>query len=118
MAYREIHELPYQSGIKEKFLSLGPVSLSLEETGWVALGILLSYKMAKTVPPVSFLMFPFSHIHYAIPLVVSYFLSKAKHPRTGIPLWKYIGRWVAVRRRPRVFYYQKVNTAKGGDCNL
>jgi len=115
MAYRESHELPYQSGLKEKFLSIGPVALSLGETGWVALGVVLSDKMVQYVPPIPFVSFPFSYLHYLIPLAITYFFSKAKHPATGIPLWKYFGRWIAVRRRQRVFYYRKVNTVKGGD---
>lgn len=115
MAYRESHELPYQSGLKEKFLSIGPVALSLGETGWVALGITLTYKMAQTLPPIPLISFPFNYFLNVIPLLITYFFSKARHPSTGITLWQYIGRWGAIRYRPRVFYYRKVNTVKGGD---
>ena len=115
MLYREIHELPYQSGIKEKFLTLGPLALSLGEAGWMGLGVTVSYKLAKTVPPISFLPFPLGYVHYVAPLIVTYFFSKAKHPSTRIPLWKYIARWVAIRRRPRVFYYRRSNIVQGGD---
>lgn len=118
MSYRESHELPYQSGLKEKFLSLGPLTLSLGETGWVAVGVILSYKMAQTVPPLPFISVPFKYLHYLLPMVVTYFFSKAKHPATGVPLWQYLWRWASIRRRNRVFYYRKVNTVKGGDRYL
>ena len=107
MSYREFHELPYQSGIKEKFFSLGPVSLSLDEAAWVFGGIIMSYHLSKKIPPLDLFSFPFSHLHYTIPVLAAYFFAKAKHPRTGISLWKYILRWVAVRRRERVFYYNR-----------
>lgn len=118
MAYQEFHELPYQSGLKEKFLSIGPFAFSLGESAWVGLGIIISYKMALNVPPIPFLSFPWKYLHYLIPLLVTYFFAKAKHPTTGISLWKYIGRWVAIRIRQRVFYYRKVNTVKGGDRHI
>lgn len=113
--YREIHELPYQSGLKEKFLSIGPFSFSLGESTWVGLGVMLSYKMTQYVPPIPFLSMPWDYVHYLIPLLVAYFFSKAKHPSTGLSLWKYMIRWVQIRTRQRVFYYRKVNTVKGGD---
>jgi hypothetical protein len=112
--YRQIHELPYQSGVKERFFSLGPFSFSLGESGWVALGLYLSYQLTKNVGPLP-LPIPASHLHYAIPLLATYFFSKARHPATGIPLWEYFGRWVAVRRRKRAFYYRKSNIVEGGD---
>jgi hypothetical protein len=110
MSYREFHELPYQSGIKEKFFTLGPVSLSLDESAWVFFGIILSYNMTKHLPPMEMLSFPFSHLYYVIPVLVTYFFAKAKHPRTGISLWKYIGRWLAIRKRERVFYYCRMQS--------
>lgn len=118
MAYREIHELPYQSGLKENFLKLGPFAFSLGETAWVTLGVILSYKMVQFVPPIPFLSIPWKYGHYLIPTLVMYFFSKAKHSTTNIPLWKYMFRWVAVRMRQRVFYYRKVNTVKGGDRHI
>ena len=111
---REIHELPYQSGVKEKFFSLGPISLSLDESGWVFAGVIISYQMPNYIPTIGS-SFPWSYLHYAIPVLVCYFLSKAKHPRTGIPLISWIGRFIAIRRRDRAFYYRRVNVVKGGD---
>ncbi|KLU61440.1 hypothetical protein CEB3_c21190 [Peptococcaceae bacterium CEB3] len=116
--YREIHELPYQSGLKEIFFSLGPLAFSLGEFAWIAAGVIVSYKMTQIVPPIPLLPFPLKYLHYPIPLLVAYFFAKASHPATGVPLWKYILRWVAVRRRQRVFYYRKINTAKGGDRHI
>lgn len=116
--YRESHELPYQSGLKESFLKLGPFVFSLDEAGWVALGLILSYKMVQIVPPIPFLPIPWKYVHYIIPALVMYFFSRAKHPATGIPLWKYMYRWISVRMRQRVFYYRKVNTVKGGDRHI
>jgi len=116
--YREIHELPYQSGLKEKFLSLGPFSFSLSESAWLAFGLTMSYQMTKYVPPVPFLSFPWKYVHYLIPLIAAFFFSRANHPATGIPLWQYMIRWIQVRTRQRVFYYRKVNTVKGGDRYL
>ena len=108
MAYREMHELPYRSGLKEKFFTLGPVSLSLAETGWVALGLIAAFQLKNLIPILPF-SFPFSHIHYALPVVVTYIIAKAKHPRTGLSLAAYLIRWYAIRTRPRVFYYRKIN---------
>lgn len=118
MGYKESHELPYQSGLKEKFLSLGPISLSLGETGWVALGVFLTSKMVQYVPPIPYVPIPGNSLHYLIPLVTTYFFSKAKHPATGLPLWQYFARWVTIRQRQREYYYRKVNTVKGGDRHL
>jgi len=114
MAYKDIHEMPYRSGIKEKFFSIGNFSLSLGESGWMALGLIISYQMSKYISVLPF-SFPFSHIHYAIPVAITYFLSKAKHPRTGLALSTYLIRWYAIRRRNRVFYYRKSNIIEGGD---
>lgn len=115
MSYREIHELPYQSGLKEKFVSIGPLSLSFSESIWVGIGTVLSYKMVFYVPPIPYLPMPYNYIHYLLPLLITIFFSKAKHPTTGLPLWKYIKRWIAIRHRQRVFYYRKSHIVKGGD---
>lgn len=108
MHYRQMHELPYQSGLKEKFFSLGPVSLSLGESAWVALGLVVSRIMTQNISVLPF-SFPFSHIHYALPIVAAYFMAKAKHPETSIPFWKYAIRWYEIRRRKRTFHYRKAN---------
>lgn len=116
--YHEIHELPYQSGLKERFLKLGPFAFSFGESAWIGLGVILSYKMTQIIPLIPFLSIPWNCLHYLIPVLFTYFFSKAKHPTTGIPLWKYMTRWVAIRTRQRTFYYRKVNTFKGGDRHI
>ncbi|SHN66256.1 hypothetical protein [Desulfitobacterium chlororespirans] len=116
--YRETHELPYQSGLKEKFFSLGPFSFSLDESIWIAAGVTISYQMTEYIPPIGFLTFPWGYVHYFIPTLLAAFFARAKHPATGKTLVQYAIRWIQIRVRQRVFYYRKVNTVKGGDRHI
>ena len=103
------HELPYQSGIEERFLSLGGISFTIAETGWVGLGIILSWNMAVYIPAMSFFPFPASHIHYALPVVFMLAIAKVKHQTTALPYWRYIYLVILCRYRQRLFVYRRSN---------
>ncbi|MFT9486603.1 MAG: hypothetical protein ACH0QD_04440 [Tepidibacillus sp.] len=106
----EGHPLPYESKIKEKIV--GP--LSLDEFGWIALGTFLSYQMSKYVPRIGN-DFIFSRIHYLLPIAITWLFAYGIHPRTGLPIGKYLILITKLRLRRRKFLYRKVNTVEGGD---
>ena len=112
--YGEHHPLPYQSKIKEKFVSFLNIRLTLVEFAWWIVGISLSTKLMKIIPPIGN-DWMFSHIHQFIPFYITLLIAHGRHPRTGLSLAKYLILMVMIRFRRRKFTYRKVNTAEGGD---
>lgn len=106
--YGQYHPLPYQSKIKEKFITFFGIGLSFSQSVWWAVGGILSYKMAQIVPRIGDDWF-YSRLHYAIPFAVCLFLCHSKHGTTGLPIWKYYWRVIQLHLRQREFMYLKMS---------
>ena len=106
------HPLPYQSKIREKFISFFGIGLSFTQVAWWAAGGWLSYQMSLFVPMIGDDWF-YSRLHYAIPFGICLLLCHGTHGPTGLVLWKYVLDVVAVRVRNRKFLYQK-QSCEGG----
>ena len=61
MSFNQYHPLPPDPP-KEKYV----LGLSLPELFWTLLGIVFSYKLMKTIPPLPIDNFVFSRIHFLI----------------------------------------------------
>ncbi|OUM86626.1 MAG: hypothetical protein BAA01_11495 [Bacillus thermozeamaize] len=107
------HPIPYQSKIREKFISLFGIGLSLSQTIWWAIGLMLSYRMSKVVPRIGSDWF-YSRLHYVIPFAVCVFLCHTKHGPTGLPVWKYVLDVVRLRLRQRKFLYRRQSIPEEG----
>ena len=109
----EFHPIPYQSKIREKFITLFGIGLSLTQAAWWAVGGMLSYQMSRFVPRIGDDWF-YSRLHYAIPLGICLLLCHGMHGPTGLSLWRYALDAISIRMRPRKFSYRKTSCMEGG----
>lgn len=105
----QYHSVPYQSKIKEKFLTVFGIGLSFKQALWWATGLFLSVKMSKIIPPIGN-DWMYSRIHYAIPFALCMYLCYFKHTGTNLPVWRYYSILIQLRVRCRVFLYKKGGT--------
>lgn len=111
---REFHPIPYQSKIREKFISIFGIGLSLSQSIWCAVGGMLSYQMSLVVPRIGDDWF-YSRLHYAIPFGICLFLCYGTHSATGLQLWRYMLDAAYARVRRRKFLYKKQSIPSGGE---
>lgn len=102
----QFHPIPYRSKIKEKFISLFGISLSISQAIWWAMGGILSFQMSKVIPRIGN-DWMYSRVHYFIPFGICVFLCQTKHPSTGLPIWKYYMLTILLRFSKRSYVYDK-----------
>ena len=100
------HPIPYQSKIKEKFLSVFGIGLSSGQLLWWGSGIYLSVKMSHLVSPIGN-DWLYSRLHYAIPFGISMYLCYFRQTSTNLPVWKYYLMIIRLRTKKRLFLYCK-----------
>ncbi|MNB79171.1 hypothetical protein D3C81_1087240 [compost metagenome] len=105
----QYHPVPYKSKIKETFLRVFGINLSLDQTLWWAAGAFLSYRFAKLVPPIGN-DWLYSRLHQFIPFALCLYLCYGKHQKTGLPIWRYYRLIIGLRLRQRRFTYRKFRT--------
>lgn len=102
MSAREYHAVPYQTGLKPKFI--GPLDFS--QTVWLAAGGLFSYELSQIIPKI--LPDPvFGRIHLLIPIGLVVIIAFGKHPTTNIPISSYLTRVMMHRVRTRRFFWKR-----------
>lgn len=105
MAWGDLHEVPYNSKIKERII--GPFSSG--QLLWIAPGVLLSFQIAQFLPKLPIENLVFSRIHWAIPFFISLIFATFKDSKTNLTLFQLIRTKSALKRRNRVFYYRRRN---------
>lgn len=100
------HPIPYQSKIKEKFISIAGIGLSFTQAAWWAVGGYLSVQMSKVVPRLG-TDWLYSRVHYFIPFLICMYFCYSKHPATNLPVWKYYFYVLRLRLKKRKFLYKK-----------
>ncbi|MDX8367179.1 hypothetical protein [Cytobacillus sp. IB215665] len=105
MSWGNHHELPFDSGLEEKIL--GPLSFS--KLMFIAPSLIVVDQIANIYPKLPFDSIVFSRIHLAIPVVIAIVLAYFKDNRTNLTLPQLILTKLSLKRRRRVFYYQRIN---------
>lgn len=103
--YGQYHEVPYNSKVKEAII--GPFSWS--QLGWLAPGVIATYKLAEWIPKLPIDSTVFSRIHWLIPLLITFIFAYFKDPKTNLTLPQLIMTQIKIRTRRRSFYYRRVN---------
>jgi len=116
--YKEYHEVPFNSKIKETII--GPFSWS--QLMWLAPACYLSYQIAQHVPPLPFNSLIFDRIHYFLPIIIAMIFVMFKHPKTNLTLSQYLIVQIKLNNRKRTFYYRRERMpdlfkTKGGEKN-
>ncbi len=102
MSFNQYHPLPPDPP-KEKYV----LGLSLPELFWTLLGIVFSYKLMKTIPPLPIDNFVFSRIHFLIPLLITSIFAFGKHPKTGLSITVELINLVKFRFQDKVLLYKR-----------
>ncbi|PTQ51905.1 MAG: hypothetical protein HSCHL_0981 [Hydrogenibacillus schlegelii] len=109
MSAREYHSVPYQTGLKPKFI--GPLDFS--QTVWLAAGGLLAYELARFIPKI--LPDPvFGRVHLLVPIGLAVIIAFGKHPTTNIPISSYLSRVVLHRLRPKRYFWVRGGMGDSG----
>lgn len=103
--YRDTHEVPYNSKIKEAIL--GPFGWS--QLAWLVPGIYGSYLFAQVFPKLPFDSLIFSRIHWFIPVAIAVVFMAFKDRKTNLTLFQKIVSEVSIRHRQRKFLYRRKN---------
>lgn len=103
--YKEYHEVPYNSKIKEAIL--GPFSWS--QLFWLAPACYMSYQIAIRVPKLPFDSILFNRIHWFLPIIIAVIFVTFKHPNTNLSLSQYLITMAKFKMRQRTFYYTRKN---------
>lgn len=88
--------------VKERLL----FGLSFSQTGWVGLGIWLSFKMAEFVPKLPFSLI-MGYVHYLVPFIICLFFGFITH-KTGQTFIQYFISLVAYKRRKKYILHHKI----------
>lgn len=101
--YKDYHEVPFNSKIKEAIV--GPFSWS--QLLWLAPACYLSYQIAMNVPklPIDYALF--NRIHYFLPIIIALIFVMFKHPKTNLTLSQYLIVQLKFKMRQRSFYYRR-----------
>lgn len=101
--YKEYHEVPFNSKIKEAII--GPFSWS--QLLWLAPACYLSTQIATHVPklPIDYILF--NRIHYFLPIIIALIFVMFKHPKTNLTLSQYLKVQLKFKFRQRSFYYRR-----------
>lgn len=82
--YGQYHHLPYSTGRGENLL--GP--LTIAQTFWIGLGVVLSAKFSSYLGPLGSLPFEIKYLLYGIPLLITAAFAFIRIK--GLPLIRYI----------------------------
>lgn len=102
MESRQYHIVPYQTGMKAKFI--GP--LDFTQTVWLGVGGLATFEIARFVPKV--LPDPvFGRIHLLLPIGVAVLIAFGKHPSMNVPFSTYLSRVLMTRFRQKRYFFSQ-----------
>lgn len=103
--YKDMHEIPYDSKVKEAIL--GPFGWS--QLAWLAPGLYGSYLFAQWLPKLPFDSLIFARIHWFIPLIIAVVFMSFRDRKTNLSLYQLIRTQILLRHRQRKFLYRRKN---------